>query len=42
MTNPATTEAGVAITVDGREVLARPGELVIDACERTGTYIPRF
>ena len=42
MTNPPTTEAGVAITVDGREVLARPGELVIDACERTGTYIPRF
>ena len=32
----------VEITVDGRTVLANPGELLIDACERTGTYIPRF
>ncbi|MDP6105643.1 MAG: NADH-quinone oxidoreductase subunit NuoG [Acidimicrobiales bacterium] len=30
------------ITVDGRTVVANPGELLIDACERTGTYIPRF
>ena len=35
-------EPTVAITVDGVEVAARPGELVIAACERTGTYIPRF
>ena len=42
MTDTPTTEASVAITVDGREVLARPGELLIAACERTGTYIPRF
>ncbi|MFQ5556212.1 MAG: NADH-quinone oxidoreductase subunit NuoG, partial [Acidimicrobiales bacterium] len=32
----------VEITVDGRAVAARPGELLIDACERNGIYIPRF
>jgi NADH-quinone oxidoreductase subunit G len=32
----------IKITVDGREVEAAPGELVIAAAERTGTYIPRF
>jgi NADH-quinone oxidoreductase subunit G len=33
---------GVAIEIDGHEVVAREGELLIDAAERTGTYIPRF
>src|SRR4051812_32644571 len=32
----------VTITVDGRPIEARKGELVIAAAERTGTYIPRF
>ncbi len=32
----------VAITVNGVHVDAKPGELVIDACERNGVYIPRF
>jgi NADH-quinone oxidoreductase subunit G len=32
----------VTITVDGREVLAHPGEMVIAAAERAGVYIPRF
>jgi len=32
----------VEIQVDGGTVAARPGELLIDACERAGTYIPRF
>ncbi len=32
----------VEITVDGETVVAQPGELLIDACERTGTFIPRF
>ncbi|HLU43069.1 MAG TPA: 2Fe-2S iron-sulfur cluster-binding protein, partial [Microthrixaceae bacterium] len=32
----------VAVTIDGRRIEARKGELVIDAAERTGTYIPRF
>jgi len=30
------------IVVDGRQVEARPGEMVIAAAERAGTYIPRF
>ncbi len=30
------------ITVDGKEIDAAPGELVIAAAERHGTYIPRF
>lgn len=33
---------GVAVTIDGTEVVARKGELVIDAAERNGVYIPRF
>ena len=38
---PATVES-VPITINGREVLARPGELVIAAAERHGVYIPHF
>ncbi len=36
------TETSVSITVNGNAVEARPGELVIDAAERNGVYIPRF
>jgi NADH-quinone oxidoreductase subunit G len=32
----------VTLNVDGRDIEARPGELVIAAAERNGTYIPRF
>jgi NADH-quinone oxidoreductase subunit G len=32
----------VALTIDGREFDGRPGELIIEAAERAGTYIPRF
>src|SRR5947208_13316053 len=32
----------VSITIDGNQVEARPGELVIAAAERNGVYIPRF
>ena len=32
----------VAITLDGRQVMARKGEMLIAAAERVGTYIPRF
>ncbi len=32
----------VSVTVDGRQIEAYPDELLIDACERNGTYIPRF
>ncbi|MDZ7674439.1 MAG: NADH-quinone oxidoreductase subunit NuoG [Acidimicrobiales bacterium] len=38
----APTETTVKITVDGVEIDARPDDLVIDAAERNGTYIPRF
>jgi NADH-quinone oxidoreductase subunit G len=38
-TPPKTT---LSITVDGRPHEARPGQLVIDACEDAGTYVPRF
>ena len=36
------TGTAVEITVDGAAVAAKPGEWLIEACERTGTYIPRF
>jgi NADH-quinone oxidoreductase subunit G len=32
----------VSVTVDGRTIEAAKGELVIDAAERNGVYIPRF
>ncbi len=32
----------VSVTVDGAKIQAHPGELLIDACERNGAYIPRF
>ena len=35
-------QAGVEIEVDGTTVAAKPGEMLIEACERSGTYIPRF
>ena len=36
------SETAVEITVDGAAVAAVPGEMLIAACERNGTYIPRF
>jgi len=42
MTDTTSAETAVSITVDGKKVIAKPGELLIDACERNGTYIPRF
>src|SRR5213595_1327960 len=32
----------VTITVDGKAIEAKPGEMIIAAAERAGTYIPRF
>ena len=32
----------VSITINGRTVSARKGEMVIDAADRSGDYIPRF
>ena len=36
------TRTSVNITVDGHSVEASPGELLIEAAERAGSYIPRF
>ncbi|MCC7075886.1 MAG: NADH-quinone oxidoreductase subunit NuoG [Acidimicrobiia bacterium] len=36
------TAESVSITIDGREVQARAGELLIAEAERNGVYIPRF
>jgi NADH-quinone oxidoreductase subunit G len=33
---------GVTVTLDGTEIVARKGELLIAAAERNGVYIPRF
>jgi NADH-quinone oxidoreductase subunit G len=32
----------VTVTLDGREIEAEPGELLIAAAERNGVYVPRF
>jgi NADH-quinone oxidoreductase subunit G len=36
------TRTSVSITIDGRKIEAEPGELLIAAAERAGTYVPRF
>ena len=43
-TTDAAREAppAVTVTIDGRTITAAKGELVIDAAERNGIYIPRF
>ncbi|MCX6512261.1 MAG: NADH-quinone oxidoreductase subunit NuoG [Actinobacteria bacterium] len=38
----ADAKAEFSFTLDGREVTAREGEMLIAAAERAGTYIPRF
>ena len=42
MADQTEVETTVSITIDGRTVEAQPGELLIAAAERAGTYIPRF
>ena len=41
-TEPEPDPNAVAMTLNGREITARKGELVIAAAERHGEYIPRF
>jgi NADH-quinone oxidoreductase subunit G len=36
------TTRSIPFTLDGREVTAEPGEVVIAAAERAGTFVPRF
>ncbi|MGZ4786041.1 MAG: 2Fe-2S iron-sulfur cluster-binding protein, partial [Acidimicrobiales bacterium] len=38
----AEPEPGIPVTINGSSYTAREGELVIDAAERHGVYIPRF
>jgi NADH-quinone oxidoreductase subunit G len=42
MAEPLPDRANVSITLDGREVVAEQGEMLIAAAEKAGTYIPRF
>ncbi len=43
MTEGAATDGpAVSFTLDGRPATARPGEMLISAAERAGTFIPRF
>ncbi len=39
---PAAPPPPPSITIDGRRIEVKPGELLIAAAERGGTYIPRF
>ncbi|HEX5615478.1 MAG TPA: 2Fe-2S iron-sulfur cluster-binding protein, partial [Acidimicrobiia bacterium] len=39
---PDAPPATVTVTIDGREVQAKPGELLIKVAQEHGTYIPRF
>ncbi len=41
-TEPQAPETSVTINVDGNDIVANKGELLIDAAERHGVYIPRF
>ncbi len=40
--NGSAADDMVTVKLNGKEIQARKGELVIDAAERNGTYIPRF
>jgi len=40
--SPDVAEGQVTFTLDGRQVTARKGEMLIAAAERAGTFIPRF
>ena len=41
-TDTAETDTTVTLTIDGRRIAASHGELIIDAAERAGIFIPRF
>ncbi|MEM9468112.1 MAG: NADH-quinone oxidoreductase subunit NuoG [Actinomycetota bacterium] len=42
MTATENETSTVTVTINGTEIQANPGELLIDAAERHGTYLPRF
>jgi NADH-quinone oxidoreductase subunit G len=39
---PADDAQPVTVTIDGRQIQARPGQLIIQVAEDAGIYIPRF
>mgnify|MGYP006278831741 FL=1 len=39
---PVVVKTTLSISVDGRAHEAEPGQLLIDACEDAGSYVPRF
>ncbi len=41
-TDPVEATTGVPFTLNGAELEANDGELLIDACDRNGVHIPRF
>lgn len=42
MTDTTAAKTTVSLTVDGRQVEAKPGELLITACEESGSFVPHF
>ncbi|MEN9287043.1 MAG: NADH-quinone oxidoreductase subunit, partial [Actinomycetota bacterium] len=42
MTDTAAPKTTVSVTIDGRAVEAKPGQLLIDACEQSGSFVPHF
>ena len=36
------SDNSITIEIDGREVEARPGQMLIEVTDRTGNYVPRF
>ncbi len=41
-TEPTEATTGIPFTLNGKAMEAKPGEMLIDACERNGEHIPRF
>lgn len=42
MTDTAAPKTTVSVTINGRSVEAEPGQLLIDACEDAGSFVPHF
>ena len=42
MTDTAAPKTTVSVTINGRAVEAKPGQLLIDACEQSGSFVPHF
>lgn len=42
MTDTAAPKTTVSVTINGRSVEAKPGQLLIDACQESGSFVPHF